>query len=787
MVSGATTTPVRFASFPVEIQLNGQTLQSFGLDNSSQANSSESAEQPHTPAPSIASSAGDNNRTPVLSSKGHGHSLGDGTKTPVRVSLDPVPPQRYAPITIGPVIAQGSRDGETPRPGSLNEALDPKLPLPLKESLGMGGYITIIGGHMGIVAIVGFLTFLWFGYGPSPEAARATRSWREIALNDWMTQAISLSALVLRFIISFQTVVCTSMIASLVLEKRFVRRSRVSHFSILRGINDGPTKLLKLMMSSGIGIFRFLEFWLLLFVFVVTLGLQFSATILLLDLNEFLIEGNETHAQVPSLLTYNKNDSTLGVNTDCPNRYELNTRGPIYQLFAEAPSDSDATPNSNGFSDTGLVQRAFLPQAEPDDRTSLRQLDGNLMTMNSRVVCVRPVMDTFYQVSVPFVGFGHVATLTGRLHYAESLEAAGVPAELLCTSSECQEVSFQCSIPMALKNTWESMACVVGGVGGQWWGLNLAPKLSPVEEPWSPNSTIYMVFTSNMRRDVDWSIIPDQGSLDYGEVYGEWLSFEPVTGRHLNVSVCFAAFNMDRQLVHVTADSVLKEPEITWSLTSSKYDTSNAQRFFGVDVPHRPHGERGILTMNIIGQPDDGPPGNPAYDVITFRGVSGIETNTVADLTTRVLEHLVDFQLSENKAFNDSLVLCYTCDGLGDREHPSISILFTSIIAETSRAANAVSVYMTVAASTLYDAYRSSLGQMQKATIVATKIVRTPGPCDLQGRCGGFYTVVALVAAHLCFITIITLLFARQAQYSRLDNIWHTVSQLVGEELSAVL
>lgn len=82
---------------------------------------------------------------------------------------------------------------------------DPKDPSPLlsfKESLGFMGLLSIIGGHVGILAIIGFLIFLWCGYGPAPEAALATYVWRQIALNDWMPQTITLCSLVLRVIVS---------------------------------------------------------------------------------------------------------------------------------------------------------------------------------------------------------------------------------------------------------------------------------------------------------------------------------------------------------------------------------------------------------------------------------------------------------------------------------------------------------------------------------------------------------------------------------------------------------
>jgi hypothetical protein len=233
-----------------------------------------------------------------------------------------------------------------------------------------------------------------------------------------------------------------------------------------------------------------------------------------------------------------------------------------------------------------------------------------------------------------------------------------------------------------------------------------------------------MVLSSNLRR-VDWNTLPEVGSLGSSENYGEWLSFGPVAGGRLNVTVCFAAFNMGRQFVHTTAETTLREPETSWALTSQKYDTSDVRKFLGIDVPHRPHGERGVLTMDILGEPDDGPPGSLAHDIVTLNGSHGTENHTIADLTTRALEELVDYALSRDKVTNVTLLLCYSCDGLAEFEHPVLAMLFTSIIAETGGAANALSSCMTVIGSTWYDEYRSSMKGTQKATIIMTKIVRT--------------------------------------------------------------
>ncbi len=106
------------------------------------------------------------------------------------------------------------------------------------------GCLSIIGGYIGVLGILGFLAFLWFRYGPSPEAADATYAWRQIAVNEWMAQAIALCARALRFAIYVQSGACTSMIAALILEKRFplqfsstILLSNMGDFVIVGNVN----------------------------------------------------------------------------------------------------------------------------------------------------------------------------------------------------------------------------------------------------------------------------------------------------------------------------------------------------------------------------------------------------------------------------------------------------------------------------------------------------------------------------------------------------------------------
>ncbi|KAK5637426.1 hypothetical protein RRF57_013138 [Xylaria bambusicola] len=253
--------------------------------------------------------------------------------------------------------------------------------LPIKESLGLSGSLTVIGGSIVALGLLSFLMFLWFGHG-GRESANATWVWRQIALRGWMTQSITLASLGLRFTISMQSAVCTSMLAALVLERKLTPKPNVAWFSIIRSTNDGPLKMVRMMLSSKT-LVRSVEFWLLFLLAVTTLGLQFASTILLSDIVDSAIVSDMDQTQMPDL--FDPSGADLSVIN-----WLFGAMKPVYGIFGELDVDYNVLPDARGLSQTGLVQRAFLPLDRPNDRVSTRYFKGNAIVMSSKTACMRP-------------------------------------------------------------------------------------------------------------------------------------------------------------------------------------------------------------------------------------------------------------------------------------------------------------------------------------------------------------------------------------------------------------
>lgn len=89
---------------------------------------------------------------------------------------------------------------------------------PLRKALGVIGTLSVVAGTLVVLVVLAVLIFLWTGEGPN-EGQGAAAFWRMIVLDQWLTQAITLLAVVLRFTNAIQASVCTGLIAALILER----------------------------------------------------------------------------------------------------------------------------------------------------------------------------------------------------------------------------------------------------------------------------------------------------------------------------------------------------------------------------------------------------------------------------------------------------------------------------------------------------------------------------------------------------------------------------------------
>jgi hypothetical protein len=587
------------------------------------------------------------------------------------------------------------------------------------------------------------------------------------------------------------------MVAALLLERLSIPRSKVAHASVMRGINDGPLKLVILVLSRNtLHLFRHLEAWLIVSVAFLGLALQFTSTILLSDMHSFDMIGDPNVTTFNSIFAYpGKGKGHLALQT-------LMQSAPVYPLFGEVSGTQDSGPDNHGLSDTGLTQRGLLPMMNRDFRTSVRDYDGMGMVMSSRVACMRPIM-TNMSLDIS-TSSDKYRQLQGVLHYNQSLQEARPGTGKLCSASqECEQTPFDCEIPELLGQTgasyrhgWATGGCVVNGVGGSFRGAD-QPTWDPTSGPWSENSSIWLVYSSSITEE-KWKWISPNPSMNSADPPGdtEWLTYEVGPGQFIKITVCFSDFDFAYRSIHMRAAGATTERLLNHSfIIDQNLAIEELKTYLGLDHSRQSVADRGILAMEVTpgnGTVDDAPyvPPPPFNDILK----QPADQITPAALTASCLNRETSWGLNNADTANSTFMLCSSCSIAATPLHGDYAALFSSIIigngTGSGRAADALHAFMSVAGLNVYDQFLAgSMNVAEKVRVVTTLKVTAPGSWPpSRAACAGLIAVASLLATYFCLVMATTVLYTRHTRYSRYGNIWHVISQLgASEELEETL
>jgi hypothetical protein len=247
----------------------------------------------------------------------------------------------------------------------------------LVRAFGLQAILILTLGSFALLGALGFLVFLWF-------APRSNPTWRHIAVNNWMTRTVTLTALGIRTIVGFQVVVCSAMIAALYLQ---------------RGVPFRDAATVSLARQSGGALWKFIRtprlaptrWWLPLLIGLTSIGSQFISTLLIGDLTPSSVLGFQHSMKLPINLTEIFESNIW--NPDDP----FITKPLSYPTFAEY---SD-TLKPRDAADTGPLLRAILPEPDPSSRASLQNYEGYATVFDGRVFCTAPAFDDLNLTGTP--------------------------------------------------------------------------------------------------------------------------------------------------------------------------------------------------------------------------------------------------------------------------------------------------------------------------------------------------------------------------------------------------
>ncbi|KAK0610601.1 hypothetical protein B0T17DRAFT_621069 [Bombardia bombarda] len=626
---------------------------------------------------------------------------------------------------------------------------------PINQSLGIFNSLTIFGGGFISLGVLGFLIFLWTGRG-TDGGLTATPLWRWIVLGQYIVPTITLSSVLLRLANASQAAVCTSLGASILLEKNGVPLSQVAEVSVLRGINDGPLRLVWLLVTSPRRAAAS-QTALMMLLLVGSIAIQFSSTMLVSDLQLSRLVQNPTE----QLMGIDQNDQ----NFDALSQFNVFASKPNIMLFGEVPSNMTAAPNSLGLSDTGIVKRIFLPMT-PDSQLNLRRFDGVAFVMNSRFACMRPVLkDPVVKVTttgsfVRFFGNGtnqdisYSLRMGGEIDHASTMKNAGIDFPDDCPGGTCLPARYNCSLPFTINtsNRFSSSMCMPGLLQAV---RRLSEDWTMAKGPVASFSLVYLMTRIN-RTTGEWGDTGSTWRLDDDDLEpsNEWISYRTADRGNMDFTICYEQLTIDRATVSMSTNTDIVPPALAFNATSKDVQT--------------------LPLRQQLGAANDSQPRNGLFQVDSYSNVS-------RTLTTS----FIAVQLTLNSfAFTKNLTIV-TSGGKGTTTlplHNDYTSVFTDIMGTVDCPALALQAMMTMLTSSMLADMLPKLDQQQTAATVYSVSESTPV------RFTGLIAVTVVVIFNLMCVALITTLFLLRTRYSYPGNVWQAVAHLsMSDETQSLL
>ncbi|KAF6824345.1 hypothetical protein CMUS01_10291 [Colletotrichum musicola] len=486
----------------------------------------------------------------------------------------------------------------------------------LQHGLGIWGLSIIGGGTAIILAVLGFLVFLWSGEGPE-DGRHATKAWRWVVLNQHITQAVTLSTVILRVAVTAQSSIYTSLIAGLVLEGHGVPLHRAAELSVIRCANDGPLRLSWLLLTSVRR--SAAQAVLAVVLLLATVAVQFSSTLLVSDLELTPLVGDS----IAKSVRLHVSRDVISLNRQMNNWVPQPT---AYVPFGEVPQvERNSTPSELGVADTGVVKRVFLPLSTTELAT-LRGYEGKAYTFESRFVCVRPSISAALSTiipppntdTLPFYLFA-----SGNISWESTFQQAGLSLPKNCDGGSCFPSSFNCSLPQfqhaeaQATQGFASSLCLPDGRNAR----SSARNFTVSDESVAAYSQTFLFFRSNGTHDL-WrgpgnTVLSNRfplGTVSFTD--GEWITHERSIGgwdpqgkrldngvMRLDVTACFQQLAFNMADVKLSSDRDLKEPWVSWDPQARRWDTSEVQEMLGTAATNKTTASRGIFSVNMLQDP----------------------------------------------------------------------------------------------------------------------------------------------------------------------------------------
>ncbi|KAJ0119221.1 hypothetical protein J7T55_013458 [Diaporthe amygdali] len=566
------------------------------------------------------------------------------------------------------------------------------------------------------ILILSFLLYLWTGEGSEPGGGHASSLWRWIMLKGYASQAVTVSAVVMRTAVGLQASICTALVAALMLEARSVQMSDIALFSVLRAVSGGPGDVVWPLLLSPSKIIRSAPMFLVFFLFVATFSSELTSTLLLADfrqtsLLDYSIAGHTPVFQsTPDMLLPSLNGSLSVAWSQAPQSYP-----PFAERVVQQPIISPLV------RDTGLIRRAFLP-FDGQSRQQIRYYDGPAFFYESRVVCSRPQLTGSIQYF-----FGEATKLWPRISGSLSLPTGGL-ANHSCPGGVqgCGDIPFNCALPFNftdnIPSILEKQATVLCLFNETNQAANMASRGFRDDF-----SNLFLVLDTNSTYD-DWVLLNQTATAhnitsegftgspgpaipamtNYRDTdSGEWAVYDFSKSLSFRATACQSYINVDFENITASSHGNSREPILNYDATAKTWITDDILKLAGVG-DNVEDNDRGILEMSRSSAFTKADLQIMLENTTSFEPLNETKAanghSIVKQFRFFLMKDIKGGVLTAQLPWNFSVYFCSQCQLAGNMVDPhfTMSILFHAILRKTDSVAPSFQNVMFWLAQTQY-------------------------------------------------------------------------------------
>ncbi|KAF4876694.1 hypothetical protein CGCSCA1_v003953 [Colletotrichum siamense] len=629
------------------------------------------------------------------------------------------------------------------------------------------------------------MTFLGFFWAAAIRAIDGeivhSDFWNLIVFSDWASRVVTITAAVLRICLSLQMGIFTAMLASLMIERAGVPLTSAPFISMLRAMSASPYSLVTWKPFAMSWKSRLFYTTAVVSSVVITTASQFASTALLSDFAMANITMPREYSDVPWGETGELNNTFEGSKV-------WNMKPWTYFRFAELSKIPTGGKSSDKYEDTGHVLRALLPFTSESNRNRLRMFEGLAPVLDSRVVCVRPILKQLVFSIPAFSTGGSLIDLDNyreyfiRGEFTFDTNSDDLPIQL---TQNRNGWPFNCVVSAQGagkdKDDWDLSICSAQGgklqsAGAQYQYYPRLLDLLPHQ-----STKVFLMFNGSGSDGTMAETLQRHGnfsseSAKWVAVAHNWTKtadriwtrvHSPENYNNVSVSACFTSLTAIFQNVSISGEDNGGEPSLTWDNAAARYDTEIIQKQYstqGSDNVSMVSGGSLLLhskdtwadrnaTRLILDSVDDSLPfmNRGKYDYLTDPSPGGtLRTGPKGGGSSRAL-------------------------------HYAHSVLFQDTVKATGSLPEALQTVFTITQQMQYYEMMPYFRHKSPVSYIMAEEKLLPV------RWLGFGIVIGVITVHFILTTITMVAFLRLTRASWLGNVWMALSQIVSDETKDII